>query len=60
MYGDASLKKLNRDDYRAKSIGVIFQSFNLLTNATALENIVLSMNISGSKQKNKKATALPF
>lgn len=57
LYGGASLKTLDRDDYRAKSIGVIFQSFNLLTNATATENIVLSMNISGNKQKNKNSFA---
>lgn len=57
IYSGASLKKINRDDYRAKSIGVIFQSFNLLTNATAVENIVLSMHISGNKEKDKKAVA---
>ena len=56
-YGGASLKTLDRDDYRAKSIGVIFQSFNLLTNATAVENIELSMNISGSSEPDKKAFA---
>ncbi|AVF26663.1 cell division ATP-binding protein FtsE [Paenibacillus larvae subsp. larvae] len=48
LYAGNSLKKLDRDSYRAKRIGVIFQSFNLLTNVTAVENIVLSMNISGS------------
>lgn len=53
-----SLKQLDRDDYRAKTIGVIFQGYNLLTNATALENIVLSMNISKSTEKNKKQFAL--
>ncbi|AOY78024.1 ABC transporter ATP-binding protein [Clostridium formicaceticum] len=57
LYESTSLKALNRDDYRAKSIGVIFQSFNLLTNATAVENIILSMNISGSKVKDKKTFA---
>ncbi|WP_339146769.1 MULTISPECIES: ABC transporter ATP-binding protein [unclassified Sutcliffiella] len=57
LFGATSLKKMDRDDYRAKSIGVIFQSFNLLTNATAVENIVLSMNISGRKEKDKKAFA---
>src|SRR5690554_3557624 len=43
LYGGADLRTINRDDYRAKSIGVIFQSFNLLLNATAIENIILSM-----------------
>lgn len=54
LYSGTDLKKIDRDDYRAKSIGVIFQSFNLILNATAIENIILSMNISGSKEKDKK------
>jgi putative ABC transport system ATP-binding protein len=51
------LKSIDRDDYRAKGIGVVFQSFNLLTNATAVQNIVLSMNISGSAETDKKQFA---
>lgn len=57
LYGETDLKCTDRDHYRAKSIGVVFQSFNLLLNATAIENIVLSMNISGSKERDKKAYA---
>ena len=57
LHGKSDLKKLDRDEYRAKGIGVVFQSFNLLTNATAVENIVLSMNISESHEPNKKAFA---
>lgn len=57
-YGGVSLEKLDRDAYRAKDIGVIFQGFNLLTNATALENIVLSMEISGKREKNHEKEAL--
>ncbi|MFS0783808.1 ABC transporter ATP-binding protein [Bacillus sp. 1P06AnD] len=56
-YKGMNMEKLDRDAYRAKSIGVIFQGYNLLTNATALENIVLSMNISGSKVKDKEQYA---
>lgn len=58
--GEKEMKQLNRDEYRAKDIGVVFQGYNLLTNATALENIVLSMSISGSKEKRKKEAALSF
>jgi len=54
LHGENDLKEIDRDEYRAKGIGVIFQSFNLLTNATAVQNIVLSMNISGSAESNKK------
>ena len=57
LHGDTDLKKLDRDEYRAKGIGVIFQSFNLITNSTAVENIVLSINISGTKEPNKKTFA---
>lgn len=57
-YNSQSLRTLNRDTYRAKGIGVIFQSYNLLTNATALDNIVLAMEISGSVKTNKKQEAL--
>ena len=57
QHGDTNLKDLDRDKYRAKGIGVVFQSYNLLINSTAVENIVLSMNISGSGEKDKKAFA---
>ena len=57
IYNEKNLKELDRDNYRARSIGVIFQSYNLITNATAAENIILSMNISGIKEKNKKEYA---
>ena len=56
-YLETNLKKLNRDNYRAKNVGVIFQGYNLLTNATAIQNIILSMNISGSPTKDKKTYA---
>lgn len=57
-YNGKDMKTLDRDKYRAQNIGVIFQGYNLLTNATALENIILSMNISGSKEKDKQRYAL--
>lgn len=44
--------------YRSHDIGVIFQSFNLLPKLTAIENVILSMDISGKKYNNKKKTAM--
>lgn len=58
LYEGEDLRKLDRDDYRAKKIGVVFQSYNLLLNKTALENIELSMAISGVRHKNNRAYAL--
>ena len=37
---------------------MVFQSFNLITKYTALENVVLSMDVAGYKTKNKKQRAL--
>lgn len=56
-YNGCDMKQLDRDEYRAKGIGVIFQGYNLLTNATVIDNILLSMDISGMKFKNKKEYA---
>ena len=45
--------------FRSKYVGVIFQSFNLLTHLTAIENVILSMDISGKKfDRPKKEIAL--
>jgi len=57
LHGETDLKEIDRDKYRAKGIGVIFQAFNLITNSTAIDNIVLSMQISESKENDKKAFA---
>ena len=40
---------IDRYRFRSKYVGVIFQSFNLLTHLTAIENVILSMDISGKK-----------
>jgi len=54
VYNGNSLRKLDRDEYRAKSVGVIFQGFNLLLNSTAVYNIILSINISENDIKDKR------
>ena len=58
QFAGADLSNADRDKYRARDVGVVFQGYNLLLNATALENILLSLHISGSAEKNKKAFAL--
>jgi putative ABC transport system ATP-binding protein len=57
LFEGEDLKSIDRDAYRARGIGVIFQAYNLITNATAVQNIVLSMHISGSKTPDKRAHA---
>lgn len=57
IYDDKDLKDINLDKYRSNNVGIVFQSYNLLPHLTALENIVLSMNISGIKDANKEELA---
>jgi len=59
-YSGNDLAAMNRNQYRARKAGIIFQSLNLLPTATAIDNIVLSMNISGIEGScaSKKARAL--
>ena len=56
-YQGKNLAEINRNQYRARSAGIVFQSLNLLTNATAMDNIILSMHISGVKDVDEKAHA---
>ena len=58
LYDGKDISKTDKYDFRSKYIGVIFQSFNLITKFTAAENVVLSMDIAGVKTKNKKQKAV--
>ena len=58
LYDGKNLKKMNLDTYRNTDIGIVFQSYNLLPSLTAIENIMLSMDISKVKVKNKREKAL--
>jgi putative ABC transport system ATP-binding protein len=53
--GDRSLV-----DYRRKKIGFVFQSYNLIPNLTALENVMLPMSFNGlpSGSRLRRATEL--
>ncbi len=58
VFDGRDLKDLNLDRYRSRDIGIVFQSYNLLPYLTVVENIILSMDISGAKIADKKAEAL--
>lgn len=58
LYDGKDIKKMNLDRYRNTEIGIVFQSYNLLPSLTAIENIMMSMEISKVKVKNKKVKAL--
>jgi len=58
LYDGKSITKIDRYDYRSKCVGVIFQSFNLLPYLDSIENVMLSMDVSGKKIKNKRERAI--
>ena len=58
LYNSKDLKKMDLDVYRNSDIGIVFQSYNLLPHLTAIENIMLSMDISKVKVNNKKEKAI--
>ena len=43
---------------RARQVGFVFQSFQLLGNLTALENVMLPLELDGRKDARKAATAM--
>ena len=58
IYDGKSIAKIDKYAFRSRYIGVVFQSFNLITKYTALENVILSMDVAGYKTKNKKQRAI--
>lgn len=58
LYDGKDLSKMDLDKYRNSDIGIVFQSYNLLPQFTAIENIILSMDISNIKNIDKEQKAL--
>ncbi|WP_235069882.1 ABC transporter ATP-binding protein [Turicibacter sp. TJ11] len=53
-YDGKDIEKINKYDFRSQYVGVVFQSFNLLTKFTAFENVSLSMDIAKFHVPDKK------
>ena len=58
IFHDKELNQIDLDHYRNTNIGIVFQSFNLLPHLTAIENVILSMDISKVKVENKRKKAI--
>ena len=53
--GGMSAEELSR--HRRQNVGIIFQSFNLITTMTAVENVTLSMMFAGIRQSERDQRA---
>ncbi len=61
VFDNQSISNLNEDqlaDIRKKKIGIVFQSFYLIPNYTALENVALILEINGIEGSKEKSEEL--
>ena len=61
FFKDQEISKLNEDEVaeiRRKNIGIIFQSFYLIPNYTAVENVALTLELNKFKNPEQKAKNL--
>ena len=57
LYNERDISKINQFVYRSRDVGVVFQSYNLLPKLTAMENVILSMDVAKVRHVKKKETA---
>lgn len=56
FFDQSDLTKLSEEElctFRAKSLGIVFQQFNLIPHLTALENVLLPLEINGVNDQSK-------
>lgn len=58
LFNGKDITEIDQCKYRSQMVGVIFQGYNLLLHYNAVDNVILSMDISGKHFENKKDVAL--
>jgi putative ABC transport system ATP-binding protein len=60
VLGDVDVTALAGDDltmYRRRTVGIVFQAFNLLASLTAIENVMVPMDAAGVNRKESRTRA---
>lgn len=58
QYEGRDLRKIGLTTYRSRHAATVFQSFNLLTYMNAMDNVIVALELSGRRVKEKKKRAL--
>lgn len=54
LYNDKDIRDIGLTNYRKRDVSIIFQSYNLINYLTAIENVILAMEISGDLKDKRK------
>jgi putative ABC transport system ATP-binding protein len=54
LYNDKDIRDIGLTNYRRNDVSIVFQAYNLITYLTAIENVILAMEISGDLQDKRK------
>ena len=57
LFNGENIKKVGYSKHRQKNVGLVFQSYNLIKYMSAIENVIMAMEIAGVKRKDKKQYA---
>lgn len=58
LFAGKDIRKIGLTRYRKKNVALIFQNYNLINYMTALENVRMAMELSGSHKGRRKQRAL--
>ena len=57
IFNGKNIKEIGYTNYRREDVVMVFQSYNLINYMTALENVVMGMDIVGTHKDNRKEKA---
>lgn len=58
LFNGQDIRKIGFTKHRRKNVAMIFQNYNLINYLTAMENVIMAMEISGSYPGKRKSQAL--